>query len=135
MKFRIPLRLLALMTGTCISLLASAQWYDPQMVGRKAGAAYGKALELADMGNYKEALAGMANAIRLDSNLVDAYLSRGGIFASIKDYQSSVTEFQKAFSLDSIYCEEFYLPYSISLAGNGQFQEALAAVEIGRAHV
>jgi len=129
MKPQIAFRLFILTISLFFSSLTSGQWYDPQKVGKKAGAAYGKALELADMGNYKEALAGMAEAIRLDSNLVDAYLSRAGIFASMKDYQSSVTEFQKAFTLDTIYCEEFYLPFSISLAGNGQFHEALAAAD------
>lgn len=112
-----------------LSIQASGQWYDPQKVGKKAGAAYGRALELADEGKYVAAIAGMKESIRLDSNLVDAYLSLAGIYSSLKKYDSSVLHFHKALTLDSVYSREFLLPYSISLAGEGKFNEALGAID------
>lgn len=129
MKSQAAIRIALLSSSLVFSLFSFGQWYDPQKVGKKAGAAYGRALEQADLGKYEEALAGMADAIRLDSKLVDAYLSRAGIFASLKIYERSVAEYQKAFSLDTVYCSDFYLPYSISLAGMGCFEEALAAAD------
>ena len=68
MKPRIYRSLLVVAFALFIPTLSMAQRYDPQKVGKRAGNAYGKALEQADMGNYKDALAGMAEAIRLDSN-------------------------------------------------------------------
>jgi outer membrane protein OmpA-like peptidoglycan-associated protein len=40
-----------------------------------------------------------------------------------------VRDFQTAIQLDSIYCHTYFLPYSIALAGNGKFKEALQAVD------
>jgi outer membrane protein OmpA-like peptidoglycan-associated protein len=69
-------------------------------------------------------------ALKIEPKFVDAYLSRAGIEAELKDYTSSVSDFEKAFSLDSIYAKDFYLPYSISLAGCGRFNDALKAVNV-----
>ena len=60
--------------------------------------------------------------------LVDAYLSRAGIYAELKNYPASITDFETAFQLDSVFTKEYHLPYSISLAGDGQFEKALDAV-------
>jgi len=46
----------------------------------------------------------------------------------MKNYSGSVTNFEKAFSLDSVYTNYYLLPYSISLAGSGRFTDALLAV-------
>jgi outer membrane protein OmpA-like peptidoglycan-associated protein len=46
----------------------------------------------------------------------------------MKDYAGSVNSFEKAFSLDSVYTSDYLLPYSISLAGCGRFEDALTAV-------
>ena len=73
-----------------------AQWYKPEKVGKKTAAIYSKALENADDGKYPEAIAGLGDAIKSDSMLVDAYLSRAGIYATVKDYKNSVIDFEKA---------------------------------------
>lgn len=105
-----------------------AQWYKPEKVGKKAAALYGKALENADDGNFKEALSGIAEALKTDSMLVDAYLSRAGIYATLKDYKNSVIDFEKALALDSVYSAQYNLPFSISLAGIGDFEKAILAI-------
>ena len=51
-----------------------------------------------------------------------------GIYADMNDYKSSVSNFEKAFAIDSAFAQDYYLPYSISLAGCGRFEDALKAV-------
>jgi outer membrane protein OmpA-like peptidoglycan-associated protein/tetratricopeptide (TPR) repeat protein len=109
-------------------LLSSAQWYDPEKVNKKAGDIYGQAYEDATAGNYAAAIRNINAAIAIDPKFVDAFLSRAGIYANLKNYDSSVIDFNKALQLDSVYSKTYLLPYSISLAGIGKFQQALDAV-------
>ncbi len=67
-------------------------------------------------------------ALKIEPKYVDAYLSLAGINAEMKNYAESVSQFEKAFSLDSVYTSDYLLPYSISLAGTGRFNDALIAV-------
>ncbi|MEO7768599.1 MAG: flagellar motor protein MotB, partial [Ferruginibacter sp.] len=106
----------------------TAQWYDPEKVDKKAGDIYGRGLEDAQDQRYEMAIKKMEKAISLAPRFVDAYLSRAGIYANLKKYDSSVIDFEKAFQLDPVYSITFQLPYSISLAGLGQFQKALDAI-------
>jgi outer membrane protein OmpA-like peptidoglycan-associated protein/tetratricopeptide (TPR) repeat protein len=105
-----------------------AQWYDPEKVNKKAGEIYGQAYEEATAGNYTAALKHIEEALKIDPKLVDAFLTRAGIYANLKKYDSSVINFQTAFQLDSIYPKDYLLPFSISLAGTGNFQQALHTV-------
>lgn len=102
-----------------------SQWFDPEKVNKKAKAINEKAFEAAISGDYDDALKLLGDALKIEPKYVDVFLTRAGIYANKRDYESSVSEFKKAFSLDSIYSEEFRLPYSISLAGTGRFSEAL----------
>lgn len=111
------------------SIAVSAQWYNPEKVGKKANAINEKAYEAAMEGRYKEAIQLLDEAISVDKKFVDAYLSRAGIYANLKNYTASVSDFQTALSLDSVYAATYLLPYSISLAGTGNFQEALVKVK------
>ncbi len=109
-------------------LSTSAQWYDPEKVNKKAGEIYGQAYEEATSGNYTNAIKLLDAALALDSKFVDVYLSRAGIYAEQKNYASSVADFEKGLQMDSVYSKTYLLPYSISLAGVGKFQQALNAV-------
>lgn len=109
-------------------LVASAQWYDPDKVNKKAGEVYGKAYEEATAGNYTAALKHLDEALLIDPKFVDVFLSRAGIYAEIKNYTASVTDFETGLKMDSVYSKTYLLPYSISLAGIGKFQQALDAV-------
>ena len=66
--------------------------------------------------------------IAADAKFVDAYLSKAGVFSEQKKYKQAVEFYRKANELDSVYCITFLLPNSIALAGNGNFDEALAAI-------
>ncbi len=120
---------------TCFLLLAyfschisHAQWYDPDKVNKKANAlneqAYGEAQER----NFTAAIKHLNEAIVIEPKFVDAYLSLSNIHSELKDYPTAITDFQTAMRMDSIYSKTFLLPYSITLAGAGRFQQALDAV-------
>ncbi|MEP7107666.1 MAG: OmpA family protein [Ferruginibacter sp.] len=111
-----------------VSSCCAAQWYDPGKVDQKAGDIYARAYEDAEDQKYEDAIAKIKKAIALEPRFVDAFLSRAGIYANLKKYDSSVTDFEKGFELDSVYSMTYLLPYSISLAGLGQFQRALDAI-------
>ncbi len=123
------LRLVFILTILNFSfLITRAQWYDPDKVNKKAGEIYGQAYEEATSGKYNDAIKHINDALAIDPKFVDAYLSRAGIYANLKNYTASVNDFEKGMQLDSVYSKTFLLPYSISLAGAGKFQQALNAV-------
>lgn len=109
-------------------LISTAQWYDPDKVNKKAGEIYGTAYEEAQDGKYPESIAHLNEALKIDPEFVDVYLSRAGIYANMKNYTASVNDFETALRMDSVYSKTYLLPYSISLAGTGSFEKALAAV-------
>lgn len=106
---------------------ASAQ-NDLTKVDKKAVALYEKALELTDANKFQEAIALFQQAIGRDDHYVDAYLSLAGVYGQLKDYNQSVATFEKAMALDSAYTTDYLLPYSINLAGKGDFEKALRVV-------
>jgi outer membrane protein OmpA-like peptidoglycan-associated protein/tetratricopeptide (TPR) repeat protein len=111
-----------------LSNICCAQWYDPDKVNNKAGDIYALAYNEATAGNYAAAIKHITESIVIEPKFVDAFLSRAGIYANLKKYDSSVIDFEKAFLLDAVYSKTYLLPYSISLAGTGKFQQALEAV-------
>ncbi len=117
---------------TVISLficsVVSAQWYDPGKVNIKLGYKYAEALNEARGRNYAKALQLLDECIATDSKFVDAWLSKAGVFSEQKKYKQSVETYRTAFNLDSVYFKTFLLPYSIALAGNGEFNKALDAI-------
>ena len=118
----------------CFSILllfvatTNAQWYNPGKVNKKAYSIYEMAYQNAQDQNYTAAFANINKAILLEPKFVEAYLSKAGIYAELKKYDSSIVNFETAFQLDAMYTQEYLLPYSISMAGTGQFQKALTAV-------
>jgi outer membrane protein OmpA-like peptidoglycan-associated protein/tetratricopeptide (TPR) repeat protein len=121
----------AIMIGTLIATpaLLQAQWYDPEKVSKKAGDIYGQAYEEAQDGKYEAAIQHINDALKIDARFVDAYLSRAGIYANLKNYAASVKDFETGIQMDTAYSKTFLLPYSISLAGAGRFKDALNAVD------
>lgn len=112
-----------------ISSFNSVAQYDPAKVKKKIAQAYSLALDKAMQGAYEEAIHEMNQCIQADPDFMDAYLSIAGIMGEKKDYRSSINYYQQARKIDSNYFKEYELPYSINLAGNGQFNEALASIE------
>ena len=110
------------------SYITSAQWYEPEKVNHNANTIYNLAINKAQNEDYATAIKMINEALKIEPKYVDAYLSLAGINANMKNYAESVSQFEKAFALDSVYTNNYLLPYSISLAGTGHFNDALNAV-------
>ena len=120
---------LLLLVGLTFSITVFAQRYDPAKVNKKAVTIYDLALTKAEDGKYAESIQMLDQAIALDKKYVDAYLSRAGIYGQVKNYDKAIENYEMAFSLDSVYSHDYKLPYSINLAGKGNFTKALEAVD------
>ena len=117
---------------TCITIFicffSSAQWYDPTKVNTKLGYKYAEAINEARSRNYTRAIQLLDECIATDAKFVDAYLSKAGVFSEQKKYKPAVEFYNKGRALDSVYFSTYMLPYSIALAGNGDFTDALTAI-------
>jgi len=102
--------------------------YDPAKINPKAVQLYKQAMERIDDGNLASAAGILQQAIQTDQNYVEAYLSLAAIYGKLKSYKSSTTAYEKAFPIDPVYTLDYKLAYSIQLAGSGEFQKALDAV-------
>lgn len=122
------LRTLFLLGSLCFFGAAQAQ-YNPEKVNKKAMTAYNQAMQLAEEGMFPKAVQLLNEAVQKDPNYVEAYLSLGGVYGQMKLHEQSVAAYEKAFTLDSNYTSDFRLPYSINLAGLGQFEKALQTVD------
>jgi Tfp pilus assembly protein PilF len=91
-------------------ITANAQWYDPEKVDKRAGDIYGQALQYAQDEKYTEAITEINKSLAIDPKLVDAYLSRAGIYSALKNYKASIADFETAFQMDTVYTKEFHLP-------------------------
>ncbi len=107
----------------------NAQGYDPNKVNKKAAELYSQAIEQAQSGRFNEAIQLLDKSILADKKFVDAYLSKAGMYGELKNYRGSIENYEKAFAMDSAYSHDYKLPYSINLAGTGDFEKALTAVE------
>ena len=110
-------------------LISKGQWYDPQKIDKKAAGVFAKAMETADDVKYTEAIKQVSDALKLEPKYVDAWLSRASLYATIKNYQLSVTDFETALQLDSVYSREYLFQYANSLGGLGKFDQALIAID------
>jgi outer membrane protein OmpA-like peptidoglycan-associated protein len=97
-------------------------------VNKKAVELYDQAIERAKDQNYVSAVGLLLQAIEKDKNYVDAYLSLAGVYGQLKNYGNSVKYYEQAFAMDTDYTIEYKLPYSINLAGLGEFEKALKAI-------
>lgn len=117
----------------CLAVLLAvtgfSQVYNPEKVQAKAVKSYEKALELLQDGQIREAVPLLMRSIKDDSNFVDAYLSLAGALGQLKRYDQSVKLYEKARGKDTAYFLLYHLPYSINLAGQGKFEDALDAVK------
>jgi outer membrane protein OmpA-like peptidoglycan-associated protein len=102
--------------------------YDPLKIGKKAFALYTQAIQKAEAGDFEGAVNLLDECINIEPKYADAFLSLGGVYGQMKNYKSSTDNYEKAFAIDSNYTNEYKLPYSINLAGQGRFAEALAAI-------
>ncbi|MBK6937739.1 MAG: PD40 domain-containing protein [Chitinophagaceae bacterium] len=111
-----------------VSFFAISQPYNPDKVNKKAKELYQQAIERAEDGQLANAAGILLKCIESDKKYVDAYLSLAGLYGQLKSHKNSISYYEQAFALDSNYTIEYKLPYSINLAGTGQFQKALDAL-------
>ena len=102
--------------------------YDPTKINKKAFSVYMQAMEKANGRDFKEAIDLLNQCISLEPKYADAFLSLGGVYGQLKNYKGSTENYEKAFAIDPNYTNEYKLPYSINLAGQGRFQEALNTI-------
>ena len=105
-----------------------AQSYNPEKVNKKAIILYNQAMERANDGNLTHAAGLLLKSIEIDNKYIDAYLSLAGVYGQLKNYKTSADYYEKAFALDTSYTIEYKLPYSINLAGMGEFEKASGAI-------
>ena len=111
------------------SSLALAQT-PRQSSNPKALKKYNEALLALEDNRSADGIALLANVLQIDSNFIDAYLSLAGAYGNTKQYKKAVIVYERARLKDSIYFTPYLLPYSINLAGLGQFDKALDAINI-----
>jgi outer membrane protein OmpA-like peptidoglycan-associated protein/tetratricopeptide (TPR) repeat protein len=119
-----------LLTG--FSLIARGQSfsYDPGKVPKKAQELYQKAYAKMKEGEIDDCIKLLQDAIRVDAKFMDAYLNIAGLYSENKKYQQAIEWYEKARVIDTVYFKDWNQPYSINLAGKGEFEKALAAVNI-----
>jgi outer membrane protein OmpA-like peptidoglycan-associated protein/tetratricopeptide (TPR) repeat protein len=120
-------RLIFLFTPLLCYATAWSQ-YDPDKVNRKAIQLYTKALQQAVDGDVPAGIAILQQAIGIDPNYEEAFISMAGMYGEQKNYPKAVETYQKAKAIDSIFFLDYNLPYSMDLAGMGEFEKALQAV-------
>jgi outer membrane protein OmpA-like peptidoglycan-associated protein/tetratricopeptide (TPR) repeat protein len=128
MKNRAALFYSLLLAGAFLAGLGARAQYDPDKVDKKAVRLYSKAMLLVQDDDYKGGIAALEHAINIDRGYMDAYLSVAGLNGTLKNYQAAVDYYEKAKAIDSVYFLDYNLPYSIDLAGTGDFAKALRAV-------
>lgn len=126
--FTLHMKMFFIILFSCINLVVRAQTYDPDKVSKKALETHELAVAKLQDGQTKEGIAILKTAIEIEPRFVDAILSLGSAYGELKDYQSSVIQFEKARLMDTVYFRYFYLTYSINLAGLGRFNDALNAI-------
>ncbi len=121
---------LSLLLGFCFLLgLVSQAQYDPKKVNKKAAKLYEQAMEAASNDDFKTGIKLLQNATKIDPQFADGFLSIAGMFGEMKKYDSAIYYYQQAKAIDADYFKDYNLPYSINLAGKGEFAKALETIE------
>ncbi len=102
--------------------------YVPEKVNKKSAQLYSKALEIAQNGDFKQSIQILEGVVKTDAPFEDAWLSLAGMYGELKNYKAAINGYEKARAIDSNYFKDYKLPYAINLAGLGEFDKALAAV-------
>jgi outer membrane protein OmpA-like peptidoglycan-associated protein len=105
-----------------------AQGYQPDKVNTKAITFYEQAIRQLEDERYQLGILLLKKSVQLDSNFADALLSLAGVYGQLKKYDSSILWYERVRLIDSNYFAPYGLPYSINLAGKGDFASALQAV-------
>jgi outer membrane protein OmpA-like peptidoglycan-associated protein/tetratricopeptide (TPR) repeat protein len=108
---------------------AARAQYDPDKVNKKAKALFEKAYGIAMNGDYNGSIKTLQDAIKIEPRYLEAFLSIAGLYFEQKNYQGAIEYYEKGKAIDSSWFKDYNLPYSINLAGVGQFEKALTAID------
>jgi outer membrane protein OmpA-like peptidoglycan-associated protein/tetratricopeptide (TPR) repeat protein len=111
-----------------LSVQIFAQSYDPEKINPKAIDVFERAILKLRDGEIKDAIPFLLRAYEIDTNYVDAVLSLAGAYGELKLYSKATLLYEKGRKMDTVYFKYYFLPYSINLAGDGKFDEALLAI-------
>ena len=119
-----PVFLIFAVIALAFPSLLYCQQYDPSKIDKKAVALLNDGQYKAEEGQDVQAITLATKALEKDSRYLDAWLLIAAIHSNNKRHRESVSAYEKAFSIDSMYSFEYKLPYSINLAGMGEFEKS-----------
>src|SRR6188768_4375677 len=105
-----------------------AQVSDHAKINPRAVKMYNEGIAKTTEDRYDDAISYFLQAIYLDSNYVDAYLSLAGVYGQTRKPDLSVEYYEKALRKDTAATKVYKLPYAINLAGTGNFDKALNTI-------
>lgn len=121
-------KLFLLLFYCSIGLLPAAQPYNPANVSKKARQLFEQAYQRAADGHMPLAIGLLQQAVKADPRYIEAWVALGKIYNQLRRYDLSCAHYEKAIAIDTAYTLPELYPYSVSLAGNGQFEKALSAI-------
>src|SRR4051812_7803188 len=77
--------------------------FNPAKVNKKAAQLYSRALEIAQGGDFTQSIQILQDALKIDANFADAWLSMAGMYGEQKNYDAAIRNYEKAKSIDSVY--------------------------------
>lgn len=83
-----------------------------------------EAVELAEQGNYDEALDLVNKGIKIDANNANAWYNKGIILFKMSRYQDALNSFGQAADIDPGFTEAWYYK-GMALVHNGKYLEAI----------
>ena len=90
---------------------------------------YDRGTNLAEAGQYEQAIVEFDKAIELDPNYPKVYANRGLAYSSLGEYDKAIADYSKAIELDSNYAKAYY---NRGLAYKSQGREAEAIADFQR---
>jgi outer membrane protein OmpA-like peptidoglycan-associated protein len=114
----------------CVASAHSQTPYNINKINKKAIALFAKAQDDIGYADYNNAIENLDKAIKIDANFLDAYIAKAFVFNQQKKYQLAVSNFETSLIIDSNYCVFSFFELATSLAGIGQFAQALDKINI-----
>ena len=101
------------------------QPYNPTKISTKAIALYDKAYQFAVANNYATSINILTQALIIDPKYLDALAARADLYARLKNYNASITDFESIVKADTLFAKNYLLNLATSYAGIGNFIKAV----------
>ena len=105
-----------------------SQVSNPAKTNPRAVKLYNEGMEKISDNRFNDAISNFLQAIYLDSNYIDAYLSLAGVYQETKQNNLAIEYYEKGMRKDSAATKVFKLPLANNYAGTGNFNRALETV-------